>query len=111
MGGEELFFILLVFGFFGLFIYKLANVFSVGRLYKELVSWISFIGGLFTWSMVLFLTLASRGEFLYFTVVFRFMTAFLIVYLMLHLIEVFFTLGQKPVNAARSRESLSRDFR
>ena len=105
MNGEELFFILLVLAFVGLFIYKLTNVLSGGRLYSDLISWVTFAGGLMSWGMLLLLTMVMAPVYLYASVLFGFTTLFVVVFGIFQFIEVVYILASKVSNPTGFRGS------
>jgi len=111
MGGEEFLFILLLLGFLCLWFFKLANVLSLGKLYRELVSWITFIAGVVVWGIGFILSIFMAVEFMYANVVFRFVNVFLVIFVFLQLIEVFFVLASKPAEAESSSRSRNTAFR
>lgn len=111
MDGNELLFILMVLSFFGLFLYKLANVFSVGKLYGDLISWLSFIAGGLVYGMGFLLSIVMAVEFLYVSIVYQFVSAFFVLFVLLHFFEVLFTLAARAVGDFGPREVRSRGFR
>lgn len=111
MNGGELFFILMVVTFLSLWLYKLTNVLTVGKLYDTLVSWLTFIGGVMAYGLGFLLNLSLAVDFLYVSVVFRFVTAFLVMFFILQFIEVVFVLASRVNMATGINKQRSKSFR
>jgi hypothetical protein len=111
MDGGEFLFILVLLGFLAVFLWKLSNIFSLGRLYSELMAWINFIGGLMAWGLCLMLTMVLGSTILWVSVLFKFASLFLVLFFILQFIEVVYTLANKPTMGSNSRGTALRSFR
>ena len=99
MDGIELIFGLLLFGYFSLLFVKLSNVLTVGKLYKEFVSWMVFIIGLFVYGLLFNIVMVGYSYY-YFVVLFRFASFSLVLFIIFHFIELFWFLsGSRSVSS------------
>ena len=90
-------------------LYKLANVLSGGVVYDKLLSWWTFIVGLLSWGLGFIVSIVGAADYLYFSVVYRFVNVFLVVFFFFQIVEVIYYLAGKPSKVYSPRSS--RGFR